>query len=93
MEEEVIGEDLDQDQVLMIETEEEDVEVTVTVVRETETRVARRIENVQRIEKKRRAAKSIRKKDVDLLLGLTDDKNRFVKLNKIRFLTKYFNIP
>ena len=85
MEEEVIEEDLDQDQALMIETEEEDAEVTATVVRETETRVARRIGSIQRIEKKRRAAKSTRKKDVDrdLLLGLTHDQDRFVNFDRI----------
>lgn len=70
---EEIEEDRDLDQVLMIGIDEEDIGIAVIVVIDRETKVVRRTESIQKIEKKRRVVKSIKNKDVDLLQDQTHD--------------------
>lgn len=61
------------DQAPTIEIDEEGIEIAVTVVIGTEKKVVKRTENNQKTEKKRRAVKNIKSKDVDLLLDQTHD--------------------
>ena len=61
------------DQAPTIEIDEEGTEIAVTVVIDTEKKVVKRTENNQKTEKKRRAVKNIKSKDVDLLLDQTHD--------------------